>query len=113
MYNDGSLGLFISIPMQGRTDEDIDRERADIVAYMTEIIGTCREVPSHFRSEYANKLKPLECLGMSIELMSHADVVVFAKGWEDARGCRIEHECALQYGYKIIDLSDGQYETRL
>jgi ferredoxin len=30
-------------------------------------------------------------------------LVVFAKGWEEARGCRIEHECALQYGYRIID----------
>lgn len=107
------LGVFISIPMNGRTDEQIDEERASIMAYLKELLGECEELPSHFRSEYASKLRPLECLGLALELMSHADVVVFARGWEEARGCRIEHECALQYGYKIIDLSDGQNEVNL
>jgi len=105
--------VFISIPMYGREDEDVDRERASIMQFLDNIVGDCEEVPSHFRKEYAKKLKPLECLGMSIELMSHSDVVVFAPKWEEARGCRIEHECALQYGYNIIDLSDGQYEKEI
>lgn len=105
--------VFISIPMRGRTDKEIDEDRKSIMDYIQQIIGPCREVPSHFNSKMVEKLKPLECLGMSLELMSHSDVVVFADGWEEARGCRIEHECALQYGYQIIDLSDGQMENSI
>ena len=47
--------------------------------------------------------KPLWFLGKSIELLSDADVVYFASGWENARGCRIEHECAVEYGVDIIE----------
>lgn len=32
-----------------------------------------------------------------------ADVVYFAKGWENARGCRIEHTVAKEYGLKIME----------
>jgi hypothetical protein len=49
-------------------------------------------------------MDPLECLGKSIELMAHADVAVFCPGWKEARGCRIEHECAVQYGLEVIEL---------
>ena len=42
--------------------------------------------------------KPLWYLGKSLELLSTADIAYFAKGWEEARGCRIEHECAEEYG---------------
>jgi hypothetical protein len=34
--------------------------------------------------------------------MSECTTVYFAKGWENARGCKIEHEVALQYGMEII-----------
>lgn len=32
-----------------------------------------------------------------------ADVVYFAPGWKEARGCRIEHECAKEYGMDRIE----------
>jgi hypothetical protein len=41
---------------------------------------------------------PLWCLGKSIELLSTADVAYFLKGWNTARGCRIEYMCADNYG---------------
>lgn len=41
--------------------------------------------------------KPLWFIGKSIELLSSADLVYFSKGWENARGCRIEHACAVEY----------------
>ena len=39
----------------------------------------------------------------SLKLLSGADVAYFAEGWEDARGCRIEHECAVEYGITTIE----------
>lgn len=35
--------------------------------------------------------------GKSLELMADADVVYFAEGWQKARGCRLEYECARAY----------------
>ncbi len=49
--------------------------------------------------------KSLYFLAKSLEKMSLCDAVYFCKGWEYARGCRIEHEAAVAYGLKII------YET--
>ena len=42
-------------------------------------------------------------LGKSLELLAQADVVYFAPGWADARGCRIEHLCAVEYGIDRIE----------
>lgn len=41
-------------------------------------------------------------LAKSIEAMSKCDAVYFCKGWEEARGCKIEHEVAKNYGLAII-----------
>ena len=45
-------------------------------------------------------------LAKSIEAMSEADIVIFANGWEETRGCRIEFEIAKQYGKEIAILGD-------
>jgi hypothetical protein len=44
----------------------------------------------------------LYCLGKSLEAMSKCDAVYFCKGWDVARGCKIEHEVAKNYGLEII-----------
>jgi hypothetical protein len=41
-------------------------------------------------------------LAKSLELLSTADVAYFAKGWEEARGCRIENTCAIEYGIELV-----------
>ena len=41
---------------------------------------------------------PLYFLSKSIEAMSNVDAVVFMPGWQGARGCRIEHQVAAEYG---------------
>lgn len=46
---------------------------------------------------------PLWYLGQSITLMAKADIVYFAKGWRNARGCIIENTCACEYGLLTIE----------
>lgn len=41
-------------------------------------------------------------MAKGIEHMCMCSAVYFAKGWEKARGCRIEHEVAKAYGVKIF-----------
>lgn len=43
-------------------------------------------------------------LAKSIDAMSKVDAVIFMKGWENARGCKIEHEIAVRYNKFIKEL---------
>ena len=45
---------------------------------------------------------PLCFLAKSLENMSLCHAVYFCKGWEQARGCRIEHDAAVAYGLTIL-----------
>ena len=45
---------------------------------------------------------PLCFLAKSLENMSLCHAAYFCKGWENARGCRIEHDAAVAYGLEII-----------
>ena len=95
--------LFISQPMRGKTDEEILRERNEAITIAKDIMKDDIEVTDSFFQNAPAETKPLWFLGKSIELLSSADVVYFCKGWNDARGCRIEHECAKEYGIDIIE----------
>lgn len=95
--------LFISQPMRGKTDEEILNVRERAIKSVEDMLGEAVEVIDSFFQKAPVDAKPLWFLGKSIELLSTADVVYFAKGWEEARGCKIENECAVAYGIDIIE----------
>ena len=95
--------LFISQPMRGKTDAEILQEREKAVASAQKLLGEEVEVIDSFFQNAPVDAKPLWFLGKSLELLSTADVAYFAKDWEDARGCRIENTCAIEYGITIIE----------
>lgn len=95
--------LFISQPMRGKTDEEILKERRAAVSMAESLIGEPVEVIDSFFESAPHGAKPLWFLGKSIELLAQADVAYFAPSWKDARGCKIEHECAVEYGINCID----------
>ena len=88
--------LFISQPMKGKTDEEILAERADAIRAAADLLGEEVEVIDSF-FQGADLTHPLEYLGESLKLLAKADIAYFAPGWNKARGCLIEHECAEQY----------------
>ena len=96
--------LFISQPMRDKTDEEIKAERAEIVNRVTERFGEV-EVIDSFIEENApgNANSGLWYLGKSLELLSVSDCAYFAKGWQNYRGCKMEHECAVQYGIDVVE----------
>ena len=97
--------IFISQPMNGKTTEEIENERNYIIDRLRE--NECVEIIDSFFKDAPHDAKPLWYLGESIKLMSEADVVFFCNGWQTARGCQIEHDCALEYGI------DTMYEEDL
>lgn len=96
--------LFISQPMNGKTKEEILSVREKAIELAKEILKEDIEVLDSYFPDYAEKENPppLWYLGKSLELLSEADAVYFADGWGGARGCRIEHICAFDYGIAII-----------
>lgn len=48
------------------------------------------------------KQKSVAYLAKSLEYMSLCDAVYFIKGWQNARGCRIEHLVAQTYGLEVL-----------
>ena len=95
--------LFISQPMRGKTNEEILREREKAIASAERELGEKVEVIDSFFQDAPAEAKPLWFLGKSLELLSTADVAYFVPGWEEARGCRIENTCAVEYGITVIE----------
>lgn len=94
--------LFVSQPMRNHTPEDIEAERAAALLCAQELAGEQYTPIDSYFGDAAKGLSALGCLARSLELLAQADAVYFADGWENARGCIIEHDCAVQYGLNII-----------
>ena len=95
--------VFVSQPMKGKTDEEILNERNEAVATAKKKLKDEVELIDSFIFGAPADAKPAWYLGESIKMLSTADIAFFAKGWEDARGCKIEHRIALEYGIPIIE----------
>ena len=96
------MKIMISQPMNGKTTEQIRKERVELVKELEkqghEVVDTifAKETPKDCDTA-------IYYLSKSIEAIGKVDGLVFMKGWENARGCRIENQVALAYG-KFIKL---------
>ena len=99
----------LSQPMAGKTEAEIRAAREHAIRALNakgyEVINTL------FTDEWYSKEAmesrgvvqiPLCFLAKSLENMSLCHAAYFCRGWENARGCRIEHEAAKAYGLEII-----------
>jgi len=92
----------ISQPMNGLSDEEILNTRS-------RAISAIRGMGYELENTYFGNLFipdgadiPVYYLAKAIEKMANCKAVYFTKGWAQHRGCRIEHQIALEYGYKCI-----------
>ena len=99
----------LSQPMGGKTDEEIIATRERAIKALNkkgyEVVNTLF-TDDWYSDENMKKRgviqRPLCFLAKSLESMSLCNAVYFCKGWENARGCRIEHQAAKDYGIDII-----------
>ena len=97
--------FFISQIMKNKTKEEILKEREEILAKVREKYNDYLILDTYFEgfnTDKETKNIPLKYLAKSIEFLSEADLVVFGKGWETARGCKIEHSCAVESGIEVM-----------
>jgi hypothetical protein len=99
----------LSQPMAGKTDEEIVATRELAIKYLEsegyEVINTLFTDEWYSKEQMASRgvvQIPLCFLAKSLENMSLCHTVFFCKGWENARGCKIEHDAAVAYGLEII-----------
>lgn len=90
--------------MRDKTETEINKEREYILQDLKKKYNDGINVIDTYFADH--KYTPLQCLSKSIELLSNADLAVFSAGWEHARGCKIEHECAVSYGIPILYMND-------
>ena len=102
--------FFISQPMAGKTDVEIAAERTMIKERIKREINPAaifinsvldREKMKKEVKDKKVKSESLYYLAKSLELLSTADMAVFAHDWLAARGCRIEETAARQYGIDV------------
>lgn len=104
-----TIKAMLSQPMAGKTEEEITATRDRAIAALEgmgyEVVNTFFTDEWYSKESMENRgvvQIPLCFLAKSLENMSLCHVAYFCKGWENARGCRIEHEAAKAYGVKII-----------
>ena len=99
----------LSQPMAGKTNEEIIATRERAIESLNKLGYEIVNTP--FTDEWYSQEKmkergvvqiPLCFLARSLENMSLCHAAYFCKGWEKARGCRIEHDAAVAYGLKVI-----------
>ena len=99
----------LSQPMAEKTDREIAQTREKAIAALEargyEVVNTLftDDWYSDSQMEARGVVQiPLCFLAKSLENMSVCHAAYFCRGWENARGCRIEHEAAKAYGLDII-----------
>lgn len=107
------MNLFISMPMRGKTHKEIMNTRYRAIA----------RVKSRFQNEDITVINPLPftsgerplpvcCLADSLKRMTTADIIFFAKGWDIARGCRVEQFVACHYMPQILRMYESKQRSR-
>ena len=90
------MKIMISQPMNGKSEEQIRKERKEIVNKLErlgwEVVDTIFAEETPKKSNIA-----IWYLAKSIDSISKVDAVLFMNGWQNARGCKIEHEICTQY----------------
>lgn len=96
------MKVMISQPMRFKANEQIKKERENLIKKLNskgyEVVDTIISQDAPKDSD-----ESIFYLSKSIEFIGKVDAVVFMKGWENARGCVIEHEVARKYGKFIME----------
>lgn len=102
-----SKTVFVSLPMADKTAKEINDRQDEAIAKLEELYPeeTFEILDTFIEEDPDEKVKHDGAwfLGTSIFLMSYADLVYFVKGWDDARGCIMEHTVAVAYGIPIVE----------
>lgn len=99
----------LSQPMAGKTEAEIVETRNHAIQVLEsmgyEVVNTLFTDEWYSKESMAERGVvniPVTFFAKSIEHMALCHAVFFCPGWQDARGCKLEHEVAKAYGLDIM-----------
>lgn len=95
-----TLDVFISQPMNGLTQEEINVTRERITKSLRETLGTSDNTEFRIINDLPkyDHMTRIDMLARSIGVIDNADIVIFASGFTKARGCLVEYHVVNEYG---------------
>lgn len=114
--------IFLSLPMSGRTDEEIKTQIEEMKAEFLsssfakgeeiEFVHNFKEMEVNTNTfdpfEGERKTPALYYLGRAINKMAYCDGAYFGDGWRGARGCVVESSVCAWYNIRrYFKLQDG------
>ena len=111
--------LFISQPMSNIPEDKILKQRKEAKEYIETIYPDYTiEVIDSFQqtgNTNYNAASAVNMLGSAISKMADADIIYFAPGWKESKGCQVENEIARRWledtGVELIE--DGMEKVEL
>lgn len=111
------LRVFISVPMNGRTEEAIMADIEEAKAAFNKFFGLDFDGDEvtfiHTFTPFLQEKTPDECrndrvwyLGNSIKILSTCDIILFAKNSYRANGCNVEDHISDSYGIPSIRIDE-------
>lgn len=103
--------VFISQPMSGLSNDEILSARRKATDYITSIypnneIVVIDSYQPQENTEY-NAISAVNLLGQALSKMASAEIIYFAPGWKESKGCQVENEVARRWleptGVKLIE----------
>lgn len=97
------MKVFVSQPMSGLTDAEIIAVRERVFGdYQAEhpdavLLDSYDFIKRKMGEYYTYEHPEVAMLAQAIDMLADADVVLFVKGWENHRGCRVEDRIATYY----------------
>lgn len=102
------MKVFLSHPMRGKNLNEIAEIRSAMIMNMEDFIYDDEgiEIIDNVGHDGVEPKFNTEtgCLGLSIEMVGGADLVVFSHDYEEARGCLIEEKVCRLYGIRRLYL---------
>lgn len=102
------ITLFISQPFHNRTEEEVFKQRRDIVARFVKMYETFTgekeefEVIDQYHQKAPEGASRFYYLANDIQMMDRADFILFSHDWKEAKGCQMEHRLCELYDLRYI-----------
>lgn len=95
--------LFISQPIDNLSPAEIEEARATAILEVKKMFKEELQIVSEKPvGVVSNPSLHLIKLGESIINLSYANIAYFAEGWQEEKGCRVQHSCALLYNIPFV-----------
>lgn len=95
------MKIFISMPMNGKTDEQIAEDFKTYAEVLRQKFGKNTKIINSI--DTSGEEDPIRLLSKSLYKLAKADIVYFANGWQQARGCSVEYNVAKMYGKAVLE----------